>query len=370
MKKRVTDMKIREIPFQTKAVEDIIDKYELNPMARVMLVSPTGTGKTIIARKFIVSERLREVLLKNKARKTLRIIYKCHIERLLTQAKRRFDPTIVGESTVANWEMQDLNDPEAIPSTFPVEICYQMYADKINEDSDVDLIIYDECHHEACNTIQEFLGTAGKIPSLGMTATPDRNDNCLIKFDYMIEPITRTQAVAQGYICQTDINTIVDTSSKDKVKLLKEILVDFHHEMKQTMIFVRTKAEIREVVDYINNDLGLLARGCDDGDDVDMLLDDFGAGDYQFIVSCRKLGEGIDVPGVTDVIFARNIGSLIDLNQYIGRAARTDVMECRVWEFVNCLSSDNLDTTEVVGIPKSHRLISKSKGKFMARDFM
>lgn len=363
-------MLVREIPFQTKAVEDIIDKYELNPFARVMLVSPTGTGKTIIARKFIASDRLREVLLKDKARTTLRIIYKCHINRLITQAKRRFDASIVTESTLENWNLQDTNHPDAVASTFKVEICYQMYSDKIDEDSDIDLIIYDECHHEACNTIQEFLGTAGKFPSLGMTATPDRNDNCLIKFDYMIEPITRSQAVDQGYICQTDINTIVDTSSKDKVKLLKEILTHFNHEMKQTMIFVRTKAEIREVVDYINNDLGLLARGCDDGDDVDMLLDDFGAHDYQFIVSCRKLGEGIDVPGVTDVIFARNIGSLIDLNQYIGRAARTDVLECRVWEFCNCLSDSNLDTQEVVGIPKSHRLISKSKGKFFVRDFM
>ena len=363
-------MLVREIPFQTKAVEDIIDKYEINPQARVMLVSPTGTGKTIIARKFIASDRLREVLLKDKTRTTLRIIYKCHIERLLTQARRRFDPTIVTESTIENWAKQDNNDPTAIESTFKVEICYQMYANKIDDNLDIDLIIYDECHHEACNTIQEFLSTAGKFPSLGMTATPDRNDNCLIKFDYMIEPITRTQAVDQGYICQTDINTIVDTSSKNKVKLLKEILFNFSHEMKQTMVFVRTKAEIREVVDYINNELGLLARGCDDSDDVDMLLDDFGAGEYQFIVSCMKLSEGIDVQGVTDVVIARNVGSNIILNQIIGRAARTDTRECRVWEFVNALSSDNLDTTEIVGIPKSHRLISKSNGQFIVRDFM
>lgn len=363
-------MQIREIPFQTKAVEDIIDKYETNLKARVMLVSPTGTGKTIIARKFISSERLRDVLLKDKSRTTLRIIYKCHIKRLITQAKRRFDKNIVTESTLENWALQDNNDPSAVPSTYKVEICYQMYGDTIDETADIDLIIYDECHHEACNTIQEFLSTAGKFPSLGMTATPDRNDNCLIKFDYMVEPISRSAAVDQGYICQTDINTIVDTSSKDKVKLLKEILKKFSGEMKQSMIFVRTKKEIADVVNFINDELGLLARGCDIDDDIDVLLDDFGAGEYQFIVSCRKLGEGIDVPGVTDVIFARNIGSLIDLNQYIGRAARTDVMECRVWEFVNCLSDSNLDTTEVVGIPKSHRLISKMNGEFIIRDFM
>ena len=41
-----------------------------------------------------------------------------------------------------------------------------------------------------------------------------------------------------------------------------------------------------------------------------------------------------------------------------------------VWEFVNALSSTNLDTTEVVGLPQSHRLISKMNGQFEVRDFM
>ena len=367
------NMEIREIPFQIKAVEDIINCYKLNDKARVLLCSPTGTGKTIIARNFIISENLRDVLLKDKERKTLRIIYKCHLERLLTQAKRRFDQQITREVSLNDWINQDSNPNTVVEtvSTHKVEIVYQMYSDKIPSDIDLDLIIYAECHHEACNTIQEFLENAGKFPSLGMTATPDRNDNCLIKFDYLVEPITRHEAVAQGYICETDIRTIVDTSSKNKVELLKEILVEFHHQMKQTMIFVRTKKEIAEVTNFINNELGLKARGCDDNeDDIDVLLDDFGAREYQFLVSARKLGEGIDIPGVTDAIFAKNVGSLIDLNQYIGRVARTDVRECRIWEFVNCLASTNLDTQEVVGLPKSHLLINKVNGKFLVRDFM
>lgn len=358
-------MLIREIEFQNKAVTDIINCYIENPLSRVLLVQPTGTGKTVVARKLVIDPRLTATLLKGKDRKYTRIIYKCHLERLITQADRRFDKNKVKISSLENW----LN-PNYI-SEKEIEIVYQMYSDKLPEELEVDLIIYDECHHEACNTIQEFLEIAGKFPSLGMTATPDRNDNCLIKFDYLIQPITRREAVLQGYICETDIITIVDSSSKNKVKLLKEILLNFHYEMKQTMIFVKTKAEIKEVVDFINNELNLTARGCDDNEsNIDILLDDFGLGEYQFLVSCRKLGEGVDIPGVTDVIFARNVGSLIDLNQYVGRAARNDVNECRVWEFVNCLSGSNLDTTEVVGTPKSHRLISKKDGQFIVRNFM
>lgn len=358
----VMSMQIKDISFQTKAVRDIVDAFVENNKSRVMCVSPTGTGKTIICRNVIIHPELHSALIRNPKRKTLRIIFKCHLERLLTQAKRRF-PNEVVESSISNWA-----DPNYI-SDNKIEIVYQMIGTKIPKDLDADLIIYDECHHEACNTVQEFLENAGHLPSLGLTATDERGDNCLIKFDVVIRPITRQEAVEQGYICQTDIRTIVDTS-KNKVSLLKQILVAFNNEMKQTMIFVRTKAEIKQVVDFINTELAELARGCDDDCDIDALLDDFAIGEYKFCVSCRKLGEGLDIPGVTDVIFARNIGSYIDLNQYIGRASRTDVMECRVWEFVTPLSGSNLDTTEVVGLPKSHLLINRVNDEFIVRDFM
>ena len=359
-------MEIRDLSYQNEAVTDIIGHYKKNPLSRVLLVAPTGSGKTVMAVKLVIDPRLKEILLKDKSRDYLRIVYKCHMSRLLTQAKRRFPEMICGEATLEEWR-----DPE-YKNKKDIEICYQMYSEKLEEDDDIDLIIYDECQHEACLTIQEFLGHAGKFPSLGMTATPDRPDNCLIKFDDIVEPLTREEAVMNGFICETDINTIVDTSSKDKTKLLKEIIFNFHHEMKQTMIFVRTKKEINIMVDYINEYIGEgLARGCGIGEeeDVDDLLDSFACGEFKFLISCMKLSEGIDVSGVTDVIIARNVGSNIVLNQIIGRAARIDVMECRVWEFVNALSGSNLDTTEIVGVPRAHRIINKVNGEFLVRDF-
>lgn len=360
-------MEIRDLSYQNEAVNDILGHYEKSPLARVLLVSATGTGKTIMAVKLVIDPRLPEILLKNKDRKYLRIVYKCHMSRLLTQAKRRFPSDLCAEATLENWRNPEYKNQKDI------EICYQMYSEKLEENDEIDLIIYDECQHEACLTIQEFLGHAGKFPSLGMTATPDRPDNCLIKFDEIVEPLTRNEAVNMGFICETDINTIVDTSTKDKTKLLKEILDNFHHEMKQTMIFVRTKKEINIIVDYINKNIGEgLAFGCgvDPDEDLDDLLDSFGCKEFKFLVSCMKLSEGIDIPGVTDVIIARNVGSNIILNQIIGRAARIDVMECRCWEFVNALSGNNLDTTEIVGVPRSHRIINKVNGEFLVREFM
>ncbi len=357
-------MIIKDLEYQNQAVSGIISHYKLNPLARVMLVMPTGTGKTIVIRKLIVDPEFISTLLEGKDRDYIRVVYKCHLERLLTQAKRRFDAHLVDESTIENWL-----DPE-YKNKKQVEVCYQMYSGKIPEDADIDIIIYDECQHEACNTIQEFLSTAGKYPSLGVTATPERSDNCLLKFDSVVEPLTRKEAVDQGYICHADINTIVDTSNSNKANLLKDVLFEFDSEMKRVMIFVRTKKEISEVVNFINKNLNQLARGCDGDVDMDEILDSYGAGDFKYLVSCNKLSEGIDVQGVTDIIIAKNVGSNIMLNQIIGRGSRIDIDECRVWEFVNALSDNNLDSTDVVGIPRSHRIINKVNGKFLVRDFM
>lgn len=350
--------------YQKTAVTDIINSIAAKLTTRTMLVMPTGTGKTVVSQLLITDERLQTVLSRNTERKTKRIVYKVHLHRLATQARRRFEKFGIQESTMQNW----LNPEYSTDSA--VEVCYQMYSEKIPKDADIDMIIIDECQHEACTTVQEFLLEGGNYPIIGLTATPDRPDNVLLKFDVIVEPITRQEAVDNQFICETDIITIVDTATKNKMSMLVDVLAKFNIEMKQTMIFVRTKKEINIVAEYINNVLGEKAVGLNDDDDIDNVLDSFGRKEFKYLVSCRKLGEGVDVPGVTDVVFARNIGSMVELNQYIGRAARIDVMECRVWEFVNALSSTNIDSTEVVGIPKSHRIVNRVNGELLVRNFM
>jgi hypothetical protein len=57
------------------------------------------------------------------------------------------------------------------------------------------------------------------------------------------------------------------------------------------------------------------------------------------------------------------------LNQWIGRASRPD-SECFVFELINPLSGNNLDTTAVVGTPKRHVLCSPNRhGNFVEREF-
>ena len=351
--------------FMLDARTKILSAFEIKPLARILLCMPTATGKTITIGDVLVDDLIVDQLLQGKNRSSLRVVFKSHRDRLLVQAERTFAGH-ANFSVVENFSHWLHNEK----SKSRIEVMYCMLGDKLPEGIEIDLIVIDECHHEACNTYQYFLEEGGKYPCIGLTATPDRPDGLLVKFDFFIEPITRREAVARGLICETDIKSIVDvTGSKDKTELLRRVFSKFGHEMKQTIVYVRTLKEVSAVTRMLHN-MGYSACGIlkQKGNDLNNILDLFSEGEFQFLVNANKLSEGIDLKGCTDVLIARNIGSYTLLNQIIGRAARIDDPRCVVWEFINPMSS-NLDTTVVVGKPKSHELLSERAGVWQRQMF-
>ena len=238
----------------------------------------------------------------------------------------------------------------------------------IPDDLEWDIACIDEAHHEAMMTIQYQLDKLGDKPIIGLTATPDRADGMLIKFERIIEPISREEAVAQGYLAKTYINSILDAPSKFKTEVTKRIINEFGHEFGQTMMFCRTQHEVREINDYLlslgYNSIAVLGQT---GKQLDVILDDFSAGKHQFVINCNRINEGVDVVGCTDVYLGRQFGSYPQLNQVIGRTSRPD-SKCIVWELINPISK-NLDTTVVVGTPQRHRLISKRGNQWHQQRF-
>lgn len=314
---------------------------------RILVELPTGAGKTLTVAASMSYEPIRKALGVEGDRK-LRVLFAAHKHRLLSQAEQTF----VEESNVEII-------PQSIFSDIPEEV--------LNEGWDITIL--DEAHHESCTTFQYQLERIGEKPVLGLTATPDRADGCLIKFERIIAPISREQAVKEGYLAETDLNTFVDTPMKDKTEVLKSVFDAYGDQMEQTMVFVRTKAEVRRITDYlVDQGYEAIAILNQSEIELDSLLNDFSAGKVQFLVNCNKINEGVDVVGCTDVVLGRQFGSYPQLNQVIGRAARPD-SDCRVWELVNPLSGRNLDTTVVVGTPARHRLISNVRDEWIEREF-
>lgn len=314
--------------------------------ARILVVLPTGAGKTLTSGLIFSSELVKKAL--GVKDRNLRLLFIAHKHRLLTQAERAY-AAAEGVEFIAHSAFQDL----------PADLLEQGW----------DITCIDEAHHEAMSTIQYHLEKLGEHPIIGMTATPNRADGCLIKFDRIVNPISREQAVTEGWLAPTNIHTFVDVPSKEKVDVLTDIFTNYAHQMGQTMVFVKTKKEVRAITTVLAN-LGYAAVSVVDQTEegLNTILDDFSAGKWQFVVNCQKINEGVDVVGCTDVILGRQFGSYPQLNQVIGRASRPD-SDCNVWELINPLNGRNLDTTVVVGTPAYHRLVSKEAGKWVEREF-
>lgn len=330
--------------YQLAAQHGVEDALE-SGAKRILVVQPTGCGKTLTSGLIFSSDRVRKALKVRKNQK-LRLLFVAHKHRLLSQAEKAY-------ADAANVEFI----PWSAFQPIPLDLMESIHVTCI-----------DEAHHEAMMTIQYQLDNLGNKPIIGLTATPDRADGCLIKFEVIINPISREQAVAEGYLAPTYLNSILDTAAKDKVGITKMIIDEFIGDFGQTMMFFRTKKEVTEITNYLRKKgFNAVAITNQSEKELDDLLNMFSDGKIQFIVNCNKINEGVDVVGCTDVYLGRQFGSYPQLNQVIGRAARPD-SDCNVWELINPLSPRNLDTTIVVGIPEQHRLISRRGGKFVEQN--
>lgn len=334
----------KEVRWYQKAACNQVEAELERGVKRILVELPTGAGKTIASGLIFSSDRVKKAVGVRPGKK-LRLLFVAHKHRLLTQAEAAYADA-AGVEFIPHSAFQDI----------PKDVVW-------------DVACIDEAHHEAMQTIQFRLDRMGRKPIIGLTATPDRADGMLIKFESIVAPISREQCVKEGWLAPTSLNSIIDTPHADKAPITKMIFEKFGHEFGQMMMFFRTKAEVREVHDYlVGKGQRAIAILDQSNNELDDLLNQFSAGKVQFLLNCNKINEGVDVKGCTDVFLGRSYGSYPQLNQVIGRASRPD-SDCRVWELINPLSGRNLDTTVVVGTPERHRLISKRHGKWIEQDF-
>jgi superfamily II DNA or RNA helicase len=331
--------------YQIAARNQTVDAI-INGEMRVLVKAPTGVGKTFTSGLIFSCPRLRAHFGLKEGEK-LRILYAAHKHRLLTQAEREY------------------------ASAEGIELILQSVFSRIPDEvlGNYHIACVDEAHHEAMMTIQYQLDSIADKPIIGLTATPGRADGLLIKFGAIVEPISREQAVAEGWLARTNLNSFVDAPRRDKVQILKDMFGTYIDEMGQTMVFVRTKNEVLTITNHLR-ELGRSVVGVLSQSDreLDAVLDRFSEGKINFIVNCNKINEGVDVKRCESVVLGRTYGSYPQLNQVIGRASRPD-SACRVWEIINPLSGRNLDTTVVVGEPETHKLIYRVNNHWIEEQF-
>lgn len=313
--------------------------------SRICIVSPTGSGKTVIAGLIAVDPNIREFL--NVVDRPINMLFVCHRQKLLHQA-------------VLNYQEHPLIN--VVPHMVSAKTANDI---SILENVDFDIVFIDECHHEATSTLQMQLEALTKAPIIGLTATEERPDKKLLKFSKFIELLNRETAVDQGYLAETELHSFVVPGESCRVTSGAEILGLLKDEIGQTMAFLRKKTDAHKFVRLLEQQ-GVSARASVDisEHELDAHLDDFAAGEYQVNVSCMKLGEGIDVKGCQTTAMIRNCHVKGLMNQMIGRSSRPDC-DNLVIEMVDPLAKNDITAKDVVKNPKAHYLWFKQNGEWI-----
>lgn len=310
---------------------------------RMLFIMPTGTGKTLQSKLCVLSKDVRKTMgWENK--KKIRVLFIVHKHRLLRQAV---------------YEFANCGDIELITQSAFTDVPQHV----IDEGWDITFI--DEAHHEAMMSIQSLLDQLGDIPIVGFTANPNRGDNLLVKFEKFIMPISKQEAISEGFISEPGVNTVVDTGKNDKTDIIISLVNKYRHCMGNTIVFFKTNKECEVFHDWCikNNISSKWLNSTSTENDLDQALDDLSEGKIQFLINCKKVDEGIDVLNCTDVILARKFGTKSEKEQLIGRAIRPDT-PCTVWELINPYLNNVVEATQVIGSYRFQRLIYIENGEW------
>lgn len=162
----LSPVEIRPEPFQSRLLE-LIELSRLQGHHRNLLVSATGTGKTVMAA--LDYQRLRKRLPR------ARLLFVAHRQEILTQSLATFRHALrdaaFGELWVGGSRPTRFEHVFASIQSLSAAGLANLSADHF------DVVIVDEFHHAAARTYESLLAHLKPVELLGLTATPERGDS-------------------------------------------------------------------------------------------------------------------------------------------------------------------------------------------------
>ena len=296
-----------------------------------LVVMATGLGKTYLAGFF--AERFK------------RILFIAHREEILHQAKRSFGQIMPDRSGgIYNGKMKDAEAESIFASVSTLSMKQHL---EVFEPDTFDLIIIDEFHHAAATTYQRVLDYFKPQFLLGITATPDRNDNkdvyaiCNGNVAYRIdflEAIQRQWLAPFKYVGvydDTDYSQLTWLGTRYaeedllKVQLREETAENIlqawkEHKQTRTLVFCSSIRQAVFLSGYFNKQgyktVSLHSKQVDISRTKAISMLEKGELDAIFTVDL--FNEGVDIPVVDTLLFVRPTESLTVFTQQVGRGLR------------------------------------------------
>jgi len=364
--------------YQDIAVARVMEAIAANK-TRVLLTLATGTGKTFIA--FQIAWKLfhsRWNLNRDSSRRP-RILFLADRNILANQAYNEF--SAFPEDAMVRISPADIRKKGRVPKNgsifFTIFQTFMTGPPKDGKPSPYfgdyppdffDFIIIDECHRGGANNESNWRGILeyfSPAVQLGMTATPKRKDN-VDTYAYFGEPVyiySLKDGINDGFLTpfklkqisttldeyvyapddqiiegeietgkiykETDFNKIIEIKEREAHRV--KIFMDMIDQKEKTIVFCATQDHALAVRDLINQmkkstDPNYCHRvTANEGEIGDQHLREFQDNEKTIptiLTTSQKLATGVDARNIRNIVLMRQINSMIEFKQIIGRGTR------------------------------------------------
>src|SRR5947209_6867785 len=245
-------------PYQQRIVGKAVDLFTTHGLRSVLIDSPTGSGKTVMA--LLIARALQEQL-------GVRVGWVAMRRYLLAQARAENEARGIGvEATFLS--MFDRDPPGGL-----------------------DLLVVDEAQHDAAQSMAHLHQRVRPRFILGLSATPFRADRVKLCFDSVLKDAGIPSLIQDGYLSpylhytlpRHDPATVVDFYLRDRPRWGKSLL--YFHTLGQC-----------HAADALLRAAGVRCDVVTGGSDREAQLEAFRAGRLEVLSNCLMLGEGFDCP--------------------------------------------------------------------------
>ena len=357
----LSPIELRALPFQDRLLE-LVEVARQRGHRRNLLVSATGTGKTVMAA--LDYGRLRDRLDRS------RLLFVAHREEILDQSIATFRHALRDANFGEKWvggarptrfdhvfaSIQSLNatDLSALPPDH------------------FDVVVVDEFHHAAAASYEKVLNHLSPVQLLGLTATPERSDGLPILqwFDNRIAAELRLwDAIDQQHLApflyfgihdgldlrdipwrrgrgyEVEALTNRYTSSDAWARLVVKQLTDHVDTASMRCLGFCVSIDHARFMERHFNRHGIRSVavwGDSPKAEREAALRDLAAGDVNVVFSVDLFNEGVDVPEVDTVLMLRPTESPTLFLQQLGRGLRKVAGKafCTVLDFVGTHRSE------------------------------
>lgn len=308
-----------------------------------LIISATGTGKTILAALAV------------KEAHAKRVLFVAHREQILEKTRQEFQKVLAySDSGLSEADFGLLvggkKETDARYLFASVQSLYSQETYKKFSPDAFDFIIVDEVHRGAANSYKPVFEYFNSEFVLGLTATPERPDSGDIfrLFDFNVPYEIRLKAALDAdmlapfhYFGVTDFDdgeqaigdktaSIEALVAEDRIDYLLEKLRAYGFpEGVKGLMFCSRRDEAKALSEQLNQKqlFGRPLRtkvllGDDSVATRNAVVAELSAGELDYIITVDIFNEGIDIPAVNQIVMLRGTESNIIFTQQLGRGLR------------------------------------------------